>query len=181
MRYYADQPDMTENPSPYQIGGKEILIKESDNHILTPLQLEFFVPGPARAKQSFRYTGHGHGFTPARVKAWQADVGWAAQQAIHKGGFDFFPIKSDVAVDLIFFLGTNRRIDADNLSKAVLDALNGIVWEDDKQTIDLHPHKFIVSSEESGVYVIVRKAVPDLDLLEEIRSRIQTFKKESES
>ena len=144
----------------YQIGNKVFCLDESDSSNLTSeAALEFFVPGLARAKQSFRYTGHGRGFTPARVKAWQSDVGWAAQQAIHRLPCNPFPISGDVAVDLIFLLGNNRRIDADNLSKAVLDALNGIAWEDDRQVIDLHLHKTInAPAENAGVNIFIRKA-----------------------
>ena len=188
MRYYADHSDMKKEQEFYSIGGVAIPIidYEDPNHAI----LEFFVPGPPRAKQSFRYGAHGHSYTPARIKAWQADVGWAAQQAIHKScittteQFLKFPIKTDVSVDLIFLLPDNHRIDADNLSKAVLDALNGIAWEDDRQAIDLHPRKFVVSPDESGVYVIIHKTTLDLDLLADIQRKIQwqgLRKKESEA
>ena len=166
----------------YQIGRDVIEIAGSDTtNSIEKCPLAFFVPGPARAKQSFRYGARGHNYTPARVKAWQADVGWAAQQAIHKLDSNSFPLTGDVAVDLIFLLKDKRRIDCDNLSKAVLDSLNGITWDDDKQTIDLHPRKFIVPSEESGVYVIIKETTPDLNLLAEICRRIQLLKKENQA
>ena len=56
--------------------------------------------------------------------------------------------------------------------------LNGIAWEDDRQVIDPHPRKFIVPSDESGVYVVIKETTPDLDLLAEIRRRIKLLKKE---
>lgn len=93
--------------------------------------LTFWVPGEPRAKQSFRYAGRGS-FTPARIKAWQADVGWAAQQAMRAHGL-YDPIEGSVVVILHFHLGNRRRIDLDNLSKGTLDGLNKIVWADDQQ------------------------------------------------
>jgi hypothetical protein len=42
----------------------------------------FSVAGEPRAKQSFRVSGRGHGFTPPQVKAWQSEIAWYANQAI---------------------------------------------------------------------------------------------------
>ncbi len=119
----------------------------------------FFVDGPARAKQSFRASRHRPGFTPARVKAWQADVGWAAKQAIHMVDGEF-PMANPFEVSLIFKLADMRRIDIDNLSKAVLDGMNGIVWKDDDQVIDLHIRK-IRPSAMPGVLVEITSLDPD--------------------
>jgi Holliday junction resolvase RusA-like endonuclease len=53
-----------------------------------------------------------------------------------------------------FDLKDKRRVDLDNLSKAILDACNGIVWVDDKQIIDLHLTKR-TGQEKPGVTVTV--------------------------
>ena len=119
------------------------------------ITIEFHVPGEPRAKQSFHYAGK-HSFTPARIKAWQVDVGWAAQQAMRKASlFDINPepLTGPIGVDLLFQLGDHRRIDPDNLSKAVLDGLNKICFEDDSQIVDLHIHKTVTDRESAGVWV----------------------------
>ena len=36
--------------------------------------------------------------------------------------------------------------DADNIAKTILDGLNKVAWEDDKQIVDLHVEKFWSSS-----------------------------------
>jgi crossover junction endodeoxyribonuclease RusA len=41
--------------------------------------------------------------------------------------------KGDVEVILYLFFGDKRKRDIDNYNKLVLDALTGIVWEDDSQ------------------------------------------------
>ena len=117
-------------------------------------ELKFFVAGEPRAKQSFRSTGKGRGYTPARIKAWQADVGWVAQQTMRNAGFDGPVANRGFHVNLDFQLGDNRRIDLDNLSKAVLDGLNGIVWDDDRNVIHLNLRKEIYP-EQPGVRVNV--------------------------
>lgn len=116
--------------------------------------IEFFVPGEPRAKQSFRVSGRGRGFTPARVKAWQADVGWVAQQMMRaKRMMD--PLTGNLIVSLDFQLGNARRVDLDNLSKAVLDGLNGICWEDDRQVFALHLVKVVCEKSLAGVFVSI--------------------------
>ena len=148
MRYYADQPDMKPWP-----------IADTDNGALF-YDLSFFVPGPARAKQSFRYGRNGRSFQSARVKGWQADVGWAAQQAmrVYVDHLEKFPLHGDIAVELIFLMKNKYSADGDNLSKAILDALNGIVWDDDQKVIDLHIRKVnAVESQRDGVNVMIKE------------------------
>ena len=117
-----------------------------------PEPIEFVVEGEPRAKQSYRASKRGGGYQTARVKGWQADVGWAAQQAMRAIRM-MDPLSCDVFVDLTFHLGDKRRVDLDNLSKAVLDGLNGICWEDDRQVIDLHIRKIVGQKVDSGVIV----------------------------
>lgn len=104
--------------------------------------ITFFVEGEPRAKQSFRVSGRGRGFTPAHIKAWQSDVGWCAQMALRRLEV-IDPIEGNLSVELTFFLGNLRRIDLDNLSKAVQDGLNNIAWIDDQQNISLTLNKYV--------------------------------------
>lgn len=48
------------------------------------------------------------------------------------------PELGDVEVALKFFTATATRGDIDNLAKLVLDAMNGVVWKDDKQITALY-------------------------------------------
>ena len=112
--------------------------------------IRFFVSGDPVPKQSFRYSGHGGGYTDPRVTAWQHQVGYAARQNIAE------PIAGSVSLKLYFYLRDNRRVDADNLSKAVCDALQGIAYQDDKQVVDLHIKKIIYRND-PGVWVEIDK------------------------
>ena len=83
-----------------------------------------------------------------------------------KSFYDKAPLSGPLAVDLHFSFGipksyTKKRIkeiesngyyhtnkpDCDNLAKLVLDAMNGIIYEDDKQIYSLHIVKKYVSPE----------------------------------
>lgn len=58
---------------------------------------------------------------------WEAKSQWKAQ-----------PHTGELAVIITFYFATKRRRDLDNQNKLILDALTGIVWEDDSQICDLH-------------------------------------------
>jgi Holliday junction resolvase RusA-like endonuclease len=98
--------------------------------------IRFSVPGNPVPKQSFKMGHHG-GYTPARIKAWQDAVSVAARDAAAGQA----PYTTPLEVSLSFYLPTRRRMDLDNLSKAVLDGMNGIIYGDDKQIVILHLSK----------------------------------------
>lgn len=55
------------------------------------------------------------------------------------------PIKGLIKVTLKFSkrgtVGSRRYGDLDNHVKAVMDALNGVVWVDDAQVVEMHAYK----------------------------------------
>ena len=53
------------------------------------------------------------------------------------------PRKNIYAVACQFFTKNRRRVDLDNLSKLILDSLNGIVWEDDCQVWQLDLARYV--------------------------------------
>jgi len=101
----------------------------------TVWDIEFHVGGNPLPKQSFKKGRNND--TPARTKAWQDAVGWAAKEAM-KGKE---PFGGDLCAELRFVRSDKRRVDLDNLSKAVLDGCNEIVWKDDKQVFVLFLYK----------------------------------------
>ena len=117
----------------------------------------FFVPGQPRPKQSFRVGADGAGYTDPGVKQWQEDVGWEAKRAM----IDRDQLIGRLEVTLVFWRRDWTRVDCDNLSKAVLDGMKQIVFQDDDQVIDLHVHKRI-SKEHPGCRVIARSSRGEL-------------------
>jgi Holliday junction resolvase RusA-like endonuclease len=47
-------------------------------------------------------------------------------------------LTGDISVSITLYFGTKRRADLDNFNKLSLDALSGIVYEDDSQIAELH-------------------------------------------
>jgi Holliday junction resolvase RusA-like endonuclease len=60
-------------------------------------------------------------------------VALAARAAMHGAA----PMTGKLMMSVTFYLGNHRRVDCDNLNKAVSDAMQGIVFADDSQVCDL--------------------------------------------
>jgi len=118
---------------------------------------QFTVCGDPVAKQSFKLDrSRRFGYTPERVQAWQWQVKAAALEA---AGAGWAMCYGPVAVMLCFRLRTWRRADVDNLSKCVLDALKGALFQDDDQVCFLAASKSGGHGEQAGVDVALRAVV----------------------
>ena len=53
------------------------------------------------------------------------------------------PLLSPIKVTIIVSMPDKRRRDIDGFLKSLLDSLNGIVWKDDNQIVELHIKKLI--------------------------------------
>ena len=68
-------------------------------------------------------------YMSAKGKALKTDYQWQAKsQFMGKK-----PLSKDIAIKIKIFFGTKRKSDWDNFHKLSMDALTGIVWEDDSQ------------------------------------------------
>jgi Holliday junction resolvase RusA-like endonuclease len=95
--------------------------------------ITFTVDGQPLPKQRPRIA-NGHAYTPQKTKAWEALVqaeAWIAMQGR-------YALARDVAVTMVFRRHGSRRADCDNLQKSCLDGMNGVVYEDDSQIVQLH-------------------------------------------
>lgn len=72
----------------------------------------------------------GHVYTPARTRDWEQM--WREMISLKLPSW-FETTAEEVAVTLRFWTKASTRGDADNLSKTVLDAANGLIWKDDRQ------------------------------------------------
>ena len=66
-------------------------------------------------------------------------------------------LTTSLDVEIYFYLPNHSRRDIDNLSKAILDAMNQVVYIDDCQVVDLLLHKRF-NADEYGVTVAVKEA-----------------------
>ncbi|MDR2209373.1 MAG: RusA family crossover junction endodeoxyribonuclease [Azoarcus sp.] len=116
----------------------------------------FTVPGHPVGKARPRFTRSGHAYTPEKTASFENLVKLAAKNAMR----DLAPIEGSVSAEVISSFpvpaswskkkrqaALNGEVmptvkpDADNVAKAVLDAINGICYADDSQVVTLHIEK----------------------------------------
>ena len=101
-------------------------------------RVSFTVEGNPIPKGRPRVTRKGHAYTPRRTREWEECVGWQARMA-----WEGPPVTGPLKLTMHFYRATAHRVDVDNMVKAVKDALNGIVYEDDSQVMVLTATKAI--------------------------------------
>lgn len=104
-----------------------------------------FAEVPSKQRPRF---AHGHTYTPARTRVFENAIHlqWEQQVGAHMCAFDG-PVKVSIDVERPLSKSNPRswagrsdlmKPDADNVAKAICDALNGLAYKDDSQIIDLH-------------------------------------------
>jgi crossover junction endodeoxyribonuclease RusA len=127
-----------------------------------------FVPGEPKPQGSMNGFSLGGRIQIVHAKSTDLAV-W--RHAVTATAFDLWgenpALDEPVAVFLDFFLAKpksatkkrylpDRRPDLDKLTRAVLDALTGIVFVDDARIVTLLAHKFYASGRPTGVAISVR-------------------------
>ena len=110
--------------------------------------ISFWVSGNPVPKQSYRHSKKGN-WQPKRVTDWEETVGWAAKQA-YRGE----PTDKRYCVRLTFWRKGKRKVDVGNLTKPVLDAMQGIIYIDDEQVDRLIINREY-DAENCGVEVVI--------------------------
>lgn len=131
--------------------------------------IKFEIPGKVKAKQSFKIGRNGFKYTPSDVKSYANWVRLCFQKAypkhlpsIYQDKQLIMQIEAHFAIPksfskkkkeaaLNFDIRPTVKPDCDNISKNICDALNGIVFPDDKQIVSLEVEKFYAENE--GVIV----------------------------
>ena len=112
------------------------------------------VYGEPMGKQRHR-TGNGHAYTPKATRDYEAKVyeAWAKNPKKRLEGplkveiTAFYGIpksksKKEKADMLAWKIRPTKKPDTDNIAKIVLDALNQLAYDDDKQVVELEVAKF---------------------------------------
>ena len=116
-------------------------------------EVRFVVPGrptPKARPRVVRAGGRARAYTPEATKAFEEAVGWEAKRAGARR-----PVQWPVEVRVKFVV-RHRRADLDNLVKAVLDGMRGVVYEDDSQVVRLEAE--VLEGREEMTVVEVRRA-----------------------
>lgn len=129
------------------------------------MEFTFLVEGKAEGKDRPRFA-RGHVFTPQKTKDFEARVKTAAAEAMSRNFLE--PTDEPVRVEITcFFLPPksatkkflnqidnelvpyDKKPDADNVAKAVCDAMNGVVFVDDKQVCYVSCEKWFTRDRDS--------------------------------
>lgn len=106
---------------------------------------EFFVPGKP---VTWKRTGGGkRRYTPKVCREYRKLI----QRHARASGLPMFPGVVRLRVDV--YLGGGRRGDVDNYSKAYLDALEGMAYENDRLVADLHVVRHYKTDHEDGAAI----------------------------
>lgn len=131
------------------------------------------IPGEPQGKgrpRVGRVAGHARMFTPAKTAAYEGLVAMAAQDAMQGAE----PTDRPCAVDLQIVctvpaswsrvkresalagaIRPTKKPDIDNCMKAVFDGMNGVVWRDDVQAVEVSARKRYGAT--PGVFVHVKE------------------------
>lgn len=118
------------------------------------MTFSFVIEGKPTAKQRPRFSGH-RTYTPAKTIEFEKKV---REAYLNQGGIYFGDKPLEVHITFIFPIAKSwskkkredalhgrlkmtSRPDTDNLSKSVMDSLNGIAYKDDSQIINLIANK----------------------------------------
>ena len=130
--------------------------------------VSFVIPGEPCAKGRPRFTRAGHAYTPAKTQAYEALVQacyaqskrlYFEDQGLRVTVCTKFAIPKSASKRRAQDMREGRilptkRPDADNLAKAICDALNGVAWKDDCQVTHLDVRKRY--ADEPMVIVMIR-------------------------
>lgn len=97
-----------------------------------PLRISFVVPGPPVPWQRAGTTRSGRHYTPERSKEHRAAIQKFAMVAAYRQP-EWNAGATSYKLTLRFFLPDSRARDWDNLGKQVSDALNKLLYEDDRR------------------------------------------------
>jgi Holliday junction resolvase RusA-like endonuclease len=102
-------------------------------------KVRFTHPGEPRTKSNSHYFFKGRMVIPKRVRDYEKSLKETAANYMKNSGKR--PTTRLVKVKAIYYLGTKRRKDLQNLPKSTCDALEGVVFNDDSQIHKLQIEK----------------------------------------
>lgn len=103
-------------------------------------RIELTLPVPPSVNRIWR-TGRGRNYLSPEAQRFKLAAKVAAAKAGYlKGDAVPFPSPMQVKVTL-FWYREAKRGDLDNRAKATLDVLNGILWDDDGQVVEIHLYR----------------------------------------
>lgn len=140
--------------------------------------ITFCVPGAPQGKgraRAFVRAGHVGHYTPEKTRSYEGLIRAYALQEMNGRKPTEMPVRAEIFVAFGVpdswptwkrleavngEISATVRPDADNVAKAVKDALNGICWIDDCQVISLAVHKYYTKDPHVTVVITELRSMP---------------------
>lgn len=127
--------------------------------------LNVIIPIEPKGKGRPRHTKSGHTYTPLATRVYERKLREVIAAAWpHENGTVLAPLAGPIGASILAEFALPKaakpgsrphhiqKPDGDNIAKAVLDALNGIVFVDDAQVVDLRVRK-VWATETSALHI----------------------------
>ena len=133
--------------------------------------VHFIIPGKPIGKGRPRFTKSGHCWTPSKTVMYEQGI---KQAYWMKYGPKMYASDKALAVEIVLYyprpksMGKHKRLmaqkgmlrptvkpDVDNVIKAILDALNGVAFEDDRQIVQVTCEKWYDVTEDNEGFASV--------------------------
>lgn len=112
---------------------------------------KYVIPGPPVVQQRHRKGMYGNMYDPTKEE--KIRMGW---MMIEQGAR---PLSGPIGIEVVFY-GAKKVGDLDNMIKALCDAGNGILWEDDRQVVAIEAQVIRGGNREQTVFVIKQLEEP---------------------
>lgn len=134
-------------------------------------EVHFIIPGRPVGKGRPRFTRNGHCWTPDKTVAYERDIKLAYWETYGRKKYEegkalaitivlYYPRPKSMAkykrrMAQKGVLRPTVKPDVDNVIKAILDALNGVAFEDDRQIVQVECEKWYDITEENEGFASV--------------------------
>lgn len=134
-------------------------------------EVHFIIPGRPVGKGRPRFSRSGHCWTPDKTVAYEQDIRLAYWETCGRKCFD---ADKALSVEIVLYYVRPKRMtkrnrimaqrgvlrpivkpDVDNVTKSILDALNGIAFKDDRQIVQVTCEKWYDITEENTGFASV--------------------------
>lgn len=132
---------------------EQYINKRGSKNIYTPAKepLKIVIPGRPVPKERPRLSAAGRKiyiYTPKETSEYEKRVSLAALTAANGKAF-----LKNVSVEIKLFFQDRRFGDLDNYAKSILDGLQGVIFENDKQVARLSIERYIDKNERAEIYI----------------------------
>lgn len=116
------------------------------------------IDGEPMGKERPRFTRQGHTYTPEKTRKYEREVIKAWNNREKFSGALYVKIEAFMKISQrCKTLRPTKKPDIDNIAKIIMDGLNKVAWDDDKQVVDLRVIK--AWSNEPRVEVTIKEVL----------------------